>query len=70
MDTIYWPAVFWGFVVAWVLALFVAVILELRDYRKGERGDWWMADELLWAETDRWDPETLATKPGNSEETP
>lgn len=70
MSDIDWHAVLIGFMAAWILACLVAIILELRDYRRGEREGWWMADELLWAEMDTWDPETLATKPGNSEETP
>lgn len=52
MDTIYWPAVFWGVVGAVVVSLVALIVQELRDHARGERGDYWDSSELMWAEID------------------
>ncbi len=65
MDSIYWPAVFWGVVVGTVVYLGTAIVLELRNNRRGERGDFDVelrdvvadaqtADETEWAEFESW----------------
>lgn len=52
MDEIYWLAVFWGVVGAVLVSLVALIWQELRDHARGERGDYWNSDELLWAEMD------------------